>query len=81
MVFNPVHDYMRRYEMREKRRYFSRGGRVVISVSNQGKGRESALPWTVFHDGVERTDAVREVPRPFDDRPDIRTGVLGLSAL
>jgi hypothetical protein len=81
LVLNPIHDYMRRYEMREKRRYYSLGGRTVVSVWNQGKGKEAHLPWTVFRDGAERTDAVRELPRPFADRPDIRIGVLDLETL
>jgi hypothetical protein len=34
LIFNPIHDYMRRYEMREKRRYYSLAGRTVISVWN-----------------------------------------------
>jgi hypothetical protein len=81
VILNPIHDYMTRYEMREKRRHYSDGGRTVISVWNQGKGREAALPWTVFHDGIERATAVRELPSPFSDRPDIRIGVLDLASL
>jgi very-short-patch-repair endonuclease len=76
VILNPIHDYMRRYEMREKRRYYSRGGKAVLSVWNRGKGKESALPWTVFHDGEERTETVKELPTPFADRPDIRIGVV-----
>ena len=81
LVLNPVHDYMSRHEMRKKRRYYSLGGRAVISVWNQGKKRESRQPWTVYYDGADRTDAVVEQPRPFSDRPDIRIGVLDLIAL
>jgi hypothetical protein len=81
LVFNPVHDYMRRYEMREKRRYYSGSGRTVISVWNQGKGKEAHLPWNVFHDGLERTEDVAELSMPFEDRPDIRIGILDLSRL
>ena len=64
-----------------KRKHYSLGGRTVISVWNQGRGREASLPWTVFHDGMERTEAVRELPRPFTDRPDIRIGVIDLGSL
>lgn len=53
VVLNPIHDYMTRYEMREKRRFCSRDGRTVVSVWNKGRGKESWLPWTVFHDGEE----------------------------
>lgn len=81
VILNPIHDYMRRYEMREKRRYYSRGGRTVISVWNQGKGKEAWLPWTVFHDGHEHTEQVQELPTPIPDRPDIRIGTLDLTSL
>ena len=81
LVLNPIHDYMTRHEMRKKRCHYSLGGRTVLSVWNQGRGKESYLPWTVFHDGAERTDTVRELPRPFSDRPDIRIGIVDLSSL
>lgn len=75
LILNPIHDYMRRYEMREKRGFYSRNGRTVVSVWNQGKKAETAVPWTVFHDGEELTDQVQELETRFDDRPDIRIGV------
>ncbi len=78
VILNPIHDYMRRYEMREKRRHYSLGGRTVISVWNQGKGKEAWLPWTVFHDGEERTNQVRELPEPIPERHDIRIGIFDL---
>jgi hypothetical protein len=79
LVLNPIHDYMRRYEMRRKRRYYSCDGRTVISVWNQGKGNEARLPWTVFHNDDERTNAVQELAQPFRDRPDIRIGIVDLT--
>lgn len=81
VVLNPIHDYMTRYEMREKRRFYSRHGRTVVSVWNKGRGKESWLPWTVFHDGEERTDRVREIEAPFAERPDIRIGLVELDDL
>jgi hypothetical protein len=78
VVLNPIHDFMTRYEMREKRRFCSRDGRTVVSVWNKGRGKESWLPWTVFHDGEERTDRVREIEAPFAERPDIRIGLVEL---
>lgn len=81
VVLNPIHDYMTRYEMREKRRFYSRDGRVVVSVWNKGRGKESWLPWTVFHDGQERTDQVQEIETLFAERPDIRIGLLDMTDL
>jgi hypothetical protein len=72
---------MRRPEMKMKRCNYSLGRRTVISVWNQGKGKGEFLPWTVFHHGMGRTEAVRELPTPFSDRPDIRIGVLDLASL
>lgn len=79
LILNPIHDYMRRYEMREKRAFYSRNGRTVVSVWNQGKKAETAVPWTVFHDGEELTDQVQELETRFDDRPDIRIGVFEMA--
>lgn len=81
LILNPIHDYMRRYEMKEKRRIYSQEGRTVVSVWNQGKGRESWLPWTVFHNGEEQTDRVQDLVKPFEERPDIRVGILDLATL
>lgn len=77
IILNPLHDYMSRYEMRLKRRYFSRNGRTVISVWNQGKKKgEARLPWTLFVDGDERTHEIQEIPSPIAPRPDIRIGIV-----
>ncbi len=76
LILNPIHDYMTRYEMRRKRRRYSQRGITVISVWNQGKAREAELPWTVFRDGEELTDELRELPKAFAGRPDIRIGIV-----
>lgn len=78
VVLNPIHDYMTRYEMREKRRFYSQGGRIVVSVWNKGRGKEAWLPWTVFHSGDEWTDRVKEIETPIAERPDIRIGIIDL---
>lgn len=84
MILNPVHDYMapiHGINMRDKRQHYSVGRRTVMSVWNQGNGRDAQVPvpWTVFHDGEDWTYAVRELPTPFSDRPDIRIGIVDLS--
>jgi hypothetical protein len=80
-ILNPIHDHMTRYEMNMKREHYSLGGRTVISVWNEGLGRDASQPWTVFHDGMKWTEAVRELPTPFCDRPDTRIGVVDLAWL
>lgn len=81
VILNPVHDYMRRYEMKEKRRYFSTDRRVVVSVWNRGRGSESSQPWTAFYDGRDCTHLINEIRSPVAERPDIRVGVLATAAL
>ena len=83
VVLNPIHDYMRRYEMKLKRRYYSLDGRATISVWNQGKLKngkrigESSLPWTYYVDGQDCTSRVQFIKSPFSDRPDIKIGITG----
>lgn len=83
VILNPIHDYMARshnVDMRDKRLHYSSCRRTVVSVWNQGNGRDEyvEVPWTVFHDGTDRTNAVRELSRPFSDRSDIRIGIADL---
>jgi hypothetical protein len=75
-VLNPLHDYMRRYEMKKKRAYYSSDQRMVITVWNMGKGKESSIPWTVFYNGTDITAQVREVSPHINRRPDIRIGIV-----
>jgi len=91
LILNPIHDYMAPnyqngrpggVDVREKRRHYSRNRRTVVSVWNQGRrDRNVAAPWTVFHDGQERTQDVVELPRAFNDRLDIRIGIIDVSVL
>lgn len=62
VILNPVHDRMSRFEMVEKRKFLSEGGRTLISVWNKGRvdcnGRTKdglGPAWTVFKDGVPST--------------------------
>ena len=83
VVLNPIHDYMVRYEMKIKREHYSRGGRTVIAVWNKGKrrGSEAANPWTVHHDGVDRTYNVQELTLDTPGRADYRAGVVDINGL
>jgi len=76
VVINPVHDYMTRYEMKKKRAYYSRKQRMVITVWNMGRGKESAIPWTVFYNEKDITEQVREVSPQINDRSDVRIGIV-----
>lgn len=80
VIWNPIHDYMRRYEMKRKRAYYSLNGRWVLSVWNQGKPSESYTPWSVFHNGIDSTEMVEETDWVFGDRQDIRVGLIDVSS-
>ena len=76
-VFNPLHDYMTRHEMKKKRGYYSKDKRAVITVWNQGKRKgEAAIPWTLFYNGEDLTGKVQELSRQIAARPDIRIGIV-----
>jgi hypothetical protein len=76
-IFNPLHDYMTRYEMKKKRGYYSRDRRAVITVWNQGKRKgEATVPWTLFYNGEDLTEKVQEMSRQIAARPDIRIGIV-----
>jgi hypothetical protein len=76
VVFNPLHDYMRRPEMKKKRAYYSKNQRMVVTVWNMGRGRESKIPWTVFYNEEDITAQVREVSPGIKERLDIRIGIV-----
>jgi len=76
VVFNPLHDYMTRYEMKRKRSYYSKNQRMVITVWNMGRGKESSIPWTVFYNETDITVQVREVLPKINKRLDIRIGIV-----
>jgi len=84
-IFNPVHDYMIRHEMKKKRAFLSLNNRYVISVWNTGKlsskGEkiaESKIPWTVFFNGQDLTAKVNEISSVIPGIRDIRIGVLSV---
>lgn len=76
---NPVHTYMRRYELNRKRAAFSEGRRWTVSVWNRGyQSRESRQPWTAYYSGEEAVDRIVEVTLPGPTMPGVRIGVLGV---
>lgn len=76
-IFNPLHDYMTRYEMKRKRCFYSRDKRAVVTVWNQGKRKgEAQIPWTFFYDNEDLTASVIEVSPIIAERPDIRIGIM-----
>jgi len=82
LIFNPVHDYMT-WKMWRKRKYLSLGNRTVISVWNEGSRCDSPNgPWMVCHDGLQRTDVVKELHVNggiCKSRPDLRIGILDIA--
>jgi hypothetical protein len=82
VILNPIHDFMgvvHGIDICCKRRLYSQGGRTVISVWNEGNPRgDACVPWTIFHDGEDRTAEVTKIYSPVPERPDIRIGIVSL---
>jgi hypothetical protein len=76
VILNPIHDFMKRHEMKKKRAALSLDGRWVLSVWNKGKKGETYTPWTVFHNGSELTDSVLEVSVQI---PSVRIGIVNVT--
>lgn len=77
VILNPLETYVRRWQMKPKREYLSRGGRIFVSVWNRTTANESAKTWTVHSNGTERTGDVTPV-RDSGLPPWVTVGVLDL---
>ena len=81
VILNPLHTYMRRYEMPLKRRALSAGGRSMISAWNAGDSNaEAADPWQHWHDRSDRSHLIQELPEPVPHVPGIRIGIAEVPA-
>jgi len=80
LLLNPIHDYMRRFEMPLKRQALSRATGTVACVWNRGckGGTESTVPWAAYRDGRTITDQIEEV-RAVDGQTGVRIGLLNLA--
>ena len=78
IILNPIHDYMKRHEMKKKRAVLSHNKRWVLSVWNKGKKGETAIPWTAFYDGQDMTAFIREVQLGI---PSVRMGIAALDSI
>jgi hypothetical protein len=88
LVFNPASFYMRRWEIKFKRRYLSEGGAIVVSSWNKRAWEkphfvgEAAIPWTVYRNDEDALDEVTDVePDAHRLGPAIRLGVLTIPEL
>ena len=79
-LFNPIHNYMVRFEMKIKRAVLSQSGKYCISVWNRGmkKANEAKIPWTAFYNGEDITYKIEEIANPIAEQPGVRIGVLKL---
>ena len=77
LILNPVHTYMRRYEMEKKRRALAVSGRWLVSVWNAGMSpSEAALPWGAYYRGRDVSNKIEELDSPIPEQPGIRIGIL-----
>src|SRR5271157_2806224 len=79
LILNPIHNYMRRYEMPLKRQALARAAHTVVCVWNRGckGGTESRLPWAAYREGKDITDQIEEV-NAIDSQLGIRIGILNV---
>lgn len=80
VILNPIHDYMRRYEMVRKRAALSRWTQAMVSIWNRGcrKGSESKLPWQLHLKGRRADQYIKEIVNPVHRQPGVRVGMLDL---
>jgi len=80
LVLNPIHDYMRRFEMPVKRKALASGTSTVVCVWNRGlkDGSEALLPWAAYRKGETITDQIQEIELPIASQPGVRVGILDL---
>lgn len=86
VILNPSHDRMVRFEMNEKRKDFSRSGRRLVSVWNEGKVSnkqgskprrlDAKFPWVAFEDNLEITEQITPLDLPPEVNGDVRLAVL-----
>jgi len=77
IILNPIHTYMRRFEMPLKRRALSRG-RLVVSVWNRGfaNNSEARIPWQAFLNRENVSARIRELGSGRDQKFGVRLGIL-----
>jgi hypothetical protein len=80
VILNPVHTYMRRPEMKKKRKALSVGERLVLSVWNAGwsPGGEAKDPWTVYYDGRDISSCITTIHRPLPEQLGICVAIVVL---
>lgn len=68
IILNPIHDKMRRFEMKMKRDFLSENKRWTVSVWNKGKVDKNGKivdgpspAWTVHYDGHEISSAIENI--------------------
>jgi hypothetical protein len=83
VILNPLHDYMRRYEMVLKRAALSRATQIMVSVWNRGSkgGAEARLPWQLYFQGRRRDEWIQELNAPVIGQPGVRVGIVDLDAI
>lgn len=78
LLLNPIHTYMRRWEMGLKRAALSKAARTVVCVWNRTNSGEAHNPWAAFHKGRSiEIEEIQPIP-PIPKQPGIRIGVLEL---
>lgn len=81
VIINAAHDEFLRWEMPLKKKELSKQNRLVLSVWNANrKKRNSKVPWSAYHDGVNVTEKIVELQN-HGLRKDIRIGLFDRNEL
>ena len=75
-IFVPFHTAPKRWEIAEKQKFISQGGRLVITHWNRMQRPERKIPWRAFYNGYDCSEVIYEIKNKFLNKDDIRIGFI-----
>lgn len=75
-IFVPFHTAPKRWEIAEKQKFISQGGRLVITHWNKMQRPERKIPWRAFYNGEECSSVIVELQDSSLNENGIRIGFL-----
>jgi len=73
-VFVPFHTAPKRWEIAEKQKFISQGGRLVVTLWNKMNRSERRIPWRAFYDGHECSESIIEIKNEYLNQNGVRLG-------
>lgn len=75
-IFVPFHTAPKRWEIAEKQKFISQGGRLVITLWNKMQRPERKIPWRAFFNGEECSGMINEIHDSMLNDYGVRLGFL-----